>query len=52
MRGVGRETTEIDSEGLSDLYKVTHTQLVKVQRQDLHPGMTGPSASALLSCLD
>lgn len=45
--GVGvRGTTETDSEGLSNLSKVT--QLVKGQRQDLNPGMAGLIASTLL----
>lgn len=35
----------IDSEGLSNLYKVT--QLVQGQRQDLNPGVAGTIASLL-----
>lgn len=41
---------EIDSEGLSKLYKVP--QLVKGQRQDLSPGMASTVAPALISCTD
>lgn len=50
MQRVGREVIGTDSEGLSNLCKVT--QLVKGQRQDLSPGMASTLASALVSCTD